>query len=607
MVLTTVRVPDGTTEPLVEITLLDLATGRETPVPGALPGDSYAVWSPDGSLLAVLAEDDGDGVVALVRVADGHRRVLRSTVGVNAPAEWSPDGAVLALTAVRGLAADRTVPFRWTRPVLAADGLGPLDDPPQLAVVRVEDDSLIWLTDDGWRWNTPRWSPDGSSIAATVTHPPSGAVGGQHLRLVGLDGSVTAPPVPGARTIVAAWTADAQLAVLLAEPRDRPSGSATQLLLIAGDSVRRVPVADGLGDVYGDHPAELADTTDSCLLPLADELIVRVGARGRMGVVRAAVGGDGSAAVLLAGDRCCTPLALAGDELIVTEQSSVSVASIRALHLLTGTERTVLSFDPHVIAPQVRRFTVPAAGGFELDGWFLSPADADGPLPTVLLVHGGPHYTYGEACSIDAHALVAAGFGVVYTNPRGSTGYGDAFAHAVHGDWAHGPSADLLAVVDHVVSAGWADGSRLGIAGNSYGGYMACWLGSTTGRFRAAVAENPATDLVAMYGTSDIGATFFTAQLGGAPHERLDVYTSQSPVLHAHRCTTPTLFVLGDRDRRCPSSQGLAMHRALCVAGTPSEVLVLPGASHEGSTYGPVPGRLAHDAALVEWMRRWLQ
>ena len=110
-----------------------------------------------------------------------------------------------------------------------------------------------------------------------------------------------------------------------------------------------------------------------------------------------------------------------------------------------------------------------------------------------------------------------------------------------------------------------------------------------------------------MYGTSEIGATFFPSQFSGTPHEQIETYYQQSPIMHAHQCTTPCLFVIGEDDRRCPPAQAWAMHRALCVSGTTSEVLVLPHSSHEGSTYGPPSGRLAHDNALVEWMTRWLK
>jgi LSD1 subclass zinc finger protein len=298
-------------------------------------------------------------------------------------------------------------------------------------------------------------------------------------------------------------------------------------------------------------------------------------------------------------------VAFAHDTLVFASQRAEEPVELKVWSPAGG-ERALTSFTAGwASGVSVRRFTVVAPIG-EVDGWYVSPAGAGGPLPTVLLVHGGPHFTYGESCNFDIHALCAAGFGVVFTNPRGSNGYGDAFAQAVHEDWAEGPAADLLAVVDHVVASGWADGARLGVAGNSYGGYMTTWLCATTDRFRAGVAENPVTDLASMYATSDIGVPFFAANFRGAPHERPDLYRTQSPLWEAHRCRTPLLFVTGDKDCRCPAAQAFAMHRVLCDVGTPSEVLVLPGSSHEGSTYGPIPCRLAHDEALTEWMTRWL-
>ena len=373
-------------------------------------------------------------------------------------------------------------------------------------------------------------------------------------------------------------------------------------------TVREVPVPGLLGDVYGDCAAELADVYEHVMLARGRSVVVRVTDGGRMGVAVVDID-TGGVQTVLDGPRSCSPVGLAGDRLVVTRQSAETYPELAVVDLVEGpaSERRLVAFadrlDPFAV---VERFDVRSPDGWELDAWFLSAHDAVRPLPTVLVVHGGPHFAYGEAFSLDAQALCRAGFGVLYTNPRGSTGYGDAFAHAVHGDWAEGPTRDVLAVVDAAVDRGWVDPARLGVTGNSYGGYLAAWLASTTSRFGAAVIENPVTDLLGMFGTSDIGRRFFPAQLGGQPHEIADVYLAQSPLLQAHRCRTPSLFVTGELDRRCPPGQAWAMHRVLYQSGTPSEVLVLPGASHEGSTYGPVPARLAHDEALVDWMARWL-
>jgi acylaminoacyl-peptidase len=403
--------------------------------------------------------------------------------------------------------------------------------------------------------------------------------------------------------------ADGRLAVIVASPQGKPPGSEACLYIVDGDIARIIDVPDLFGDVYGDQPAELADSYDNILLAHPDgSLIIRTGSRGRMGIVRLNPDQVNSLEILINDDRCCSPVATTQSELIFTTQSSTSPVEIAVLDYETRTERLLTHFNQVDDSPLVvNRFTIETPDGFTLDAWFLSAHKTTQPLPTVSIIHGGPHFAYGEAFSLDAHALCAAGFGVLYTNVRGSTGYGDAFAHASHSNWAEGPASDQLLVIDQAIKLGLADERKLGIAGNSYGGYLSAWLVSTTKRFKAGVIENPVIDLVSMYGTSDIGATFFPSQFSGAPHEQIETYYRQSPIMHAHECTTPCLFVIGEDDRRCPPAQAWAMHRVLCVRGTTSEVLVLPHSSHEGSTYGPPSGRLAHDDALVEWMTRWLK
>jgi dipeptidyl aminopeptidase/acylaminoacyl peptidase len=466
------------------------------------------------------------------------------------------------------------------------------------------------LTNDGWRWSSVRWSPNNDCVFACRSLDPNEHDGYQYAKLISLDGTVRELPIPGGRSIVGSWLADGRLAVLIASPQDRPSGSESRLYIVNGDHSRIIDIPHLFGDVYGDQPGELADSYDHLLLVHPDgSLIIRTGARGRMGILRVRIDGaaNDSFEVLLEGDRCCSPVATTTDDLIFTTQSSISPVEIAVFNYSTKSERLLTQFAQVDTPPlDVTRFTVNTTDGFTLDAWFLSAQGVSTPLPTVSLIHGGPHFAYGEAFSLDAHALCAAGFGVLYTNVRGSTGYGDAFAYAVHSNWAAGPASDQLLVIERAIELGLADPDRLGVAGNSYGGYLSAWLVSTTSRFRAAVIENPVTDLVSMYGTSDIGATFFPSQFGGAPHERLDTYYQQSPIMHAHQCSTPCLFVIGEDDHRCPPAQAWAMHRALCVKGTTSEVLVLPQSPHEGSTYGPPSGRLAHDNALVDWMTRWL-
>ena len=572
LLVTTLEIPIGAQHALKKSWSINLATGQESEVSDKDPiSEQFA------------ANDEGTAI--------------------------SPDKKLVVVIKGRGSALDVTNPYRWTRPIRYFDALSDLDDPPQLQLIDLSTHESRWLTDDGWRWSFVRWSPNADAVFACRSLDPLGRDGYQYAYLIDLDGDIRALPIPGGRSIVGTWLADGRLAVIVASPQGKPPGSEACLYIVDGDVARIIDVPDLFGDVYGDQPAELADSYDNILLAHPDgSLIIRTGSRGRMGVVRLHPDQPNSLESLINDDRCCSPVATTQSELIFTTQSSTSPVEIAVLEYTTKTQRLLTHFNQVDDSPLVvNRFTIETPDGFTLDAWFLSAHKTTQPLPTVSIIHGGPHFAYGEAFSLDAHALCAAGFGVLYTNVRGSTGYGDAFAYAAHSNWAEGPAGDQLLVIDQAIKLGLADEKKLGIAGNSYGGYLSAWLASTTSRFQAAVIENPVTDLVSMYGTSDIGATFFPTQFSGAPHEQIETYYRQSPIMHAHNCITPCLFVIGEDDRRCPPAQAWAMHRALCVRGTTSEVLVLPHSSHEGSTYGPPSGRLAHDDALVDWMTRWLK
>lgn len=613
LAVTTAEVPLGALDEVLRIWLVDLASGVVRPLTGSADGDHTATWSPDGTQVAFVTARTGAAQIAVCGLEDDAARVVTSLpAGVVGQVSWSIDDR-LAVSGRRGREIDRSLPWRITRAVQWGDGIGHLDDPPQLWVCDLAAGTQEMITDDEWRWSLPRWSPDGGAIAARASFDPSGDRRGQHVRLVRPDGTWHAPTVPGGSVVVPAWTSDGSLVVLSFQPEGRPVGSQAQLHRVIPDgTVQRLddsaPCALG-GSVYGDSPAAIGDAFETALVTAGPDVFVRTQAGGRMGVARWSPDAGGWAE-LMTGDRCVSPLGVGVTGLVVAEQSADRSCRLSIVSPENGASVMALPFADRTDEPApaiVRRWTVESPhDGSVLDAWHLRPPLAEGALPTVVLIHGGPNAAFGECFLLDAQALCAHGFGVIYTNPHGSTGYGDAFTHAAIDHWGDIPVSDVLAVLDDAITKGWVDGDRVGVAGNSYGGYLASWMACTTDRFGAAVAENPVTDLLSEYGTSDIGATFLPMQLGASPIDDPEPYLRWSPLLRAHGCRTPMLFVVGTDDHRCPPTQAFEMHRTLRALGRTSEILVLPGCSHEGSTYGPPAARLAHDEALVDWMVRWL-
>lgn len=612
--VTTTRIPLGSTAEVTLIVLLDPAGGEPRPLPAAQPGDRTATWSPDGRLIAFVTERTGTPQVAVADVDATEPMFVTTLPGAAAgPVSWSPDGTRLAFTAGRGRTVDRTLPWRTTRGVYWFDGIGHLDDGPQVWRCDVATGECTMLTDDEWWWSQPRWSPDGTRLAAVAGFDPDEQAVGQYLRIIEPDGTVTSPAVPNCRRLVTTWAPDNSLLVLVGHP-DGPLPDPDEQLhrLFPDGSVQQVttPLQVG-GSVYGDSPALIGEAFETSMAMHGTDLYVRTQRGGRMGVARHSLV-DGSWDEVLTGARCISPLAMTAPGLVVAEQSADAPCRIAVITLGTdptaaGTPLLLPDPVPAPTAAEVHRYTVPSPhDGAPLEAWHLRPSGVDGPLPTVLLIHGGPGAAFGEMLSIDAQALCAAGFGVVYTNPHGSTGYGEAFAAANIDNWGDLPGTDVLAVVDAAVARGWADPDRLGVAGLSYGGYLTCWLACTTDRFRAAVAENPVTNLVSMFGTSDVGRDLLPRSLGADLLDDIGPYLRQSPLFHAVRCHTPLLFVVGERDHRCPPTQSFELHSVLRGLGRTSELLMLPGSFHAGSMFGAPTIRLAQDEALVQWMEQWL-
>ncbi len=247
---------------------------------------------------------------------------------------------------------------------------------------------------------------------------------------------------------------------------------------------------------------------------------------------------------------------------------------------LTGFNDALLADGPVWPDAQVLRWTAP--DGLEIEGWLVTPHGATGALPLIAAVHGGPTWcwsAYFSESEPNGVVLADAGFAVLLPNPRGSAGRGHAFAQGVIGDPGGGDFADIMAGIDACIAAGIADPGRLGIAGLSYGGYMAGWAVTQTDRFKAAVAMSVVADFRSFHLTSEVAA-WGEGILDGRWDDPAGAYTDRSPVVHAHRCTTPTLVTAGALDRCTPVEQGQQLYAAILATGTETELVIYPREGH---------------------------
>ena len=240
-----------------------------------------------------------------------------------------------------------------------------------------------------------------------------------------------------------------------------------------------------------------------------------------------------------------------------------------------------------------------------VEGWVLTPpgSDPDDEYPLIAEVHGGPHamWTTGGSVWHEFRTLAARGYVVFWCNPRGSTGYGEAYMSAIERDWGSVTLTDVMAGVEEVAGREYVDESNVFLTGGSFGGYMTAWTVGHTDYFRAAVSQRGVYDLTGFYGSTDGAYKLVEGDYGTTPWEEPAFLWEQSPVAHAAGVETPTLVLHSDDDYRTPANTAELFHRTLRKNGVETRLVRYPREGHELSR----SGEPAHVVDRIERIARW--
>ena len=279
---------------------------------------------------------------------------------------------------------------------------------------------------------------------------------------------------------------------------------------------------------------------------------------------------------------------------------------------LDGTgERKLTGFNDvlrrQIAFSDAERFTYTSVGKVEVEGWLMKPYgyQPGHRYPLALYIHGGPHSQYGEGWFDEFQNLAGAGMWVLYTNPRGSSGYGAKFTYATRGRWFAEDYQDLMKAVDIVSMRTDVDSTRMGVTGGSYGGVMTAWVTVKTGRFKAAQTDRMISNWWSWYGTSDAqGLTEF--EFYGKPWDNPAMYDSLSPIRYIRRVRTPTLMVQSEEDHRTPMTDAEQWYIGLKKQGTPVELVRYPRSTHDLSRNGEPWLLVDRLARIRQWFSYWL-
>lgn len=595
---------------------VDLKSGVERPLGASSARDFNPRFSPDGGRVAFLSTCGGLPQVYVVATKGGKaRRLTAAPQGVGGGPVWSPDGRWLAFTAgPPGAKRDPAGAYRVTRHIHRFDDMGNLDDAVQdIYIVPAAGGPARRLTGDGGHCANPAWSPDGREILFTShMRRDSLSVLLGSLKIVDRKGSVRDITGAWGHALSAAWLPDGRV-VFCGQRRGRPIGSKADVWVI--DRKGGAPKCRTTGITFhvgGGLQPDMATGLMALprVVPAEDggAAFVQVQDGGAVRIYRVALAGPENCTAVIGGERACFPLDLRSGRLLFAASAWDNPLDLFTAAPDGSSERRITSVNADAMRawrlPVIERLGFKGGDGAPVEGWIMKPSAGAGPFPSILYIHGGPHSAFGHIFSFDFHMLAGAGYAVILLNQRGSTGYGDAFATRIIGDWGNLDYRDLIAGVDAAVARGLADPERLGVCGISGGGNLTCWIVGQTGRFKAAVPENPVTNWVSFYGVSDIGPWFAVEELGGRPHEIPEVYRRCSPITYAHRCVTPTLLIQGEADWRCPPEQSEQFYAVLKASGCAVEMLRLPGGAHAASIRGKPLLRRAQNEALLEWMNR---
>ncbi|QZD94191.1 S9 family peptidase [Qipengyuania gelatinilytica] len=605
------------------IWLVDASSGAQTPLVTGEGSHTSPRWSPDGTRLAYVSTESGGGPELHVRwMASGESANITALPEAPGAISWSPDGTRIAYSARvpgEGLKLGKTPTkpegAEWKAPLQIIDKVtyrfdgGGYARPgtSQLFVVDATGGAPRQLTfgeyDNG---GSVEWSPDGRTLLFSANRREDWELEPYGVEIYALDvasGGIRALTSRTGPDFGAQYSPDGRRIAYLGFDDLRNAFDQTNLYVMDADGSNSRRVAASL-----DRGIDGIEWTDAGLFASFEEdgehRVARIGLNGNVDRLPARIGSTYYALPYTGGEWSVSDHGtVAFTTASATRPTDIGVTTSRGTRQLT--QLNELKFSGKALG-ETRELSVTAPDGTTIPAWImLPPGYVEGTrVPMVLEMHGGPYAAYGPEFSVDYQLYGAAGYAVVFSNPGGSTGYGEAFADRIEDNYPISNFDELMAVVDAAIAEGYVDPDDLYVTGGSGGGVLTAWLVGKTDRFKAAATHKPVINWTSQALMAD-GTPFFGRYwLGALPWEDQAQYWERSPLSLVGNVKTPTLVLVGSEDYRTPRSEAEQYYGALKLAGVDTALVITPGSSHNNLSQSPSQ-QAARTTAVIDWFDKY--